>query len=51
MGDATEDECGGPYTCCQCLAPTWNDDDWCDNCTAQAQRELDEIDFDEGPTP
>ena len=27
-----DDDEGGPFTCCQCCAPTWNDDDWCDDC-------------------
>jgi len=26
----------GPYTCCQCTAATWNDDDWCDDCRRPA---------------
>ena len=26
----------GPYTCIRCLAGTWNDDDICDECRAEA---------------
>ena len=33
----------GPYTCCQCTAATWNDDDWCNECVAEAQAEIDRI--------
>ena len=28
----------GPYSCRQCLAPTWNEDDMCDACEAEYRR-------------
>lgn len=27
----------GPYTCCQCLDATSNDDDWCDDCVRESR--------------